>query len=284
MPSSQLVGMSQHIKRLEEIAEKCGEKKKKQEETKDGFVKTKANMYRMLEVLRENIRNRQAIQKAHGNCVEAIEKGVRIREQLAALDSMLPKLQEIHKKQANKTRTFTREEIGARYQDIRMLKRHIDEARSVFLGNGDEESGLAPLPDVDGLEKGPRATLFGNASGLRDAARVDTQRDLNDEEAGAMARFKNRDDQFDAMLDEISLTIDRLNPLAQQIGQTAQRQQLLAEDITESADKAEDDLRQMNVRLHQVMEYEKGTTFFCRMILICTLLGMGGFVFNQLKM
>lgn len=282
MPSSQLHGMAQHIKRLEEIAEKCGEKKKKQEETKDGFVKTKATMYRMLEVLRENIRNRQSLQKAHGNCVEAIEKGVRIREQLAALDKMLPKLQEIHKKQANKTRAFTREEVGARYQDIRMLKRHIDEARSAFLGNADEESGLG---DLDGpLQQGPRATLFGN-QGLRAAANAgDAQRDLTDEESGAMARFKDRDQQFDAMLDEIALTVDRLNPLAQQIGNAAQRQQLLAEDVTEQAEKAEEDLRQMNARLHQVMEYEKGTTFFCRTILICVLLGCAGFVFNQLKM
>jgi len=273
--------MQAHVRRLEDIAEKCGEKKKKQEETKDGFVKTKATMYRMLEVLRENIRNRQALQKAHGNCVEAIEKGVRIREQLAALDKMLPKLQELHKKQQNKTRQFTREEIGARYQDIRMLKRHIDEARSAFLGNTDEESGLA---DLDNPQQGPRATLFGNSHGLRDAARGDERRDLNDEEEAAMAKFKDRDQQFDAMLDEISLTIDRLNPLAQQIGQTAQRQSLLAQDITDSAEKADDDLRQMNARLHQIQEYEKGTTFFCRTILICVFLGCAGFVFNQLKM
>lgn len=286
MPTAVLKGINVHIKTLETIAEKCGEKKKDDKPAvKDDFQQTKATMYRMLEVLRENIRERQALQKNRGSAgsYEVIEKGVRIREQMQSLERYLPKLQEIHRKQQNKTRTFSKEELQKRYQDIRVLKRCIDEVKCSFQGNTD----LPDLPEgeIDASGGGnscPRATLFGN-SALRAAGNAsDSKRDLTDEEAGAMDRFKNRDAMFDNMLDEISLTVDRLKPIAEQIGTSAQRQQLLAEDIRENAEKAEDDLRSMNVRLHEVMQYEKGTTFFCRFFLIMILMACLGFLYNQI--
>ena len=61
---------------------------------------------------------------------------------------------------------------------------------------------------------------------------VESERDLNQDEHAAIQRWKKRDADFDDLLDQIGLVCDRLNPMAQQMGETAQRQGVIADELT----------------------------------------------------
>lgn len=291
--SSVLLGISKYEKILEDIAEACGEgkAKKKEAESKDEFIRTKKAIYQMLTTLRTNIRERQAHQKRHGNSHESIERGLRIREQIKQLEKTLPKLQEVHRKQQQKTlfknKKLTVEEIEERFQDIRIVKRQLEEAKQWFAqGNAPdlaaEEGGGLGLGDAD-----LRIELFGSkaeGSGAAGVAAVDKSgRGLNEDESTAMDRWKQKDAEFDQLLDEIGDIADRLNPLAQKIGAAAERQSIMAQEVIRKTDKAEADVRNLNVRIRNVMNYQKNTTFFCQLMLGIALLTGFGYAYAKLK-
>merc|ERR1712084_751 len=77
----------------------------------------------------------------------------------------------------------------------------------------------------------PNASLLG----LRDIARAsdeDARRGLTGEEEEALAAMKRRDAELDGQVAEIGTVLERLDPLARQIGAVAERQQAKAEAMT----------------------------------------------------
>ena len=59
--------------------------------------------------------------------------------------------------------------------------------------------------------------------GNRSFQKSSDNRELHADEEQAIQRWKERDENFDSMLDQIALVCDRLNPLVHQIGDAAQR-------------------------------------------------------------
>ena len=102
------------------------------------------------------------------------------------------------------------------------------EMRNILLG---ENVGS---DDENGELKGVRAMLG-------DDYIVENDRDMNSAERDAVDRWKKRDGDFDDLLDQIGLVVDRLNPMAQQMGETAQKQSVIAQELTHKSEKAEDD-------------------------------------------
>lgn len=273
--SSQLHGIDKYIKTLEAIAQECGEKIAKDLEPKDEFLRTKQRLYELLEQVRSDLRDRQLLLKKRGNCYESIQKGHRVRQGLDELRRSLPKLQELHKRAQGKRNAKTsKEELQARFQDIRMLKKHVDEVQELF-------NGLAA-----GDSSGPEVSLLG----LRDTARVlapasgeDARRALTSEEEEALAGMRRRDAELDKQVGEIGSVVERLDPLARQIGVTAERQRLRAEAMQSDVEKAEQDVEQLNKRITEVMKYQRNTNFCCQLVLIVALLCCVGVVYQQVK-
>eukprot|EP00931_Biecheleriopsis_adriatica_P028284 TRINITY_DN16888_c0_g1_i1.p1 TRINITY_DN16888_c0_g1~~TRINITY_DN16888_c0_g1_i1.p1 ORF type:complete len:281 (+),score=86.79 TRINITY_DN16888_c0_g1_i1:41-883(+) len=278
--ATQLQGIGDFVRRLEKIAEDCGEKKASEDQPKDEFLRLKQRIYTLLEQARSDITDRQSLLKKRGNCYETIQKGHAVRQALDELKQAMPKLQTLHKKAQNKRGAKSRkEELQARYQDIRVLKRHVDELNELFLSGQDVESSYVT----------PRATLLGKApgagGGLRDSARAnpdDARRDLTTDEEDALAAMKRRDAELDKQADEIGLVLNRLDPLARQIGVTADRQRLKAESLHGDVDQCEADLEALNKRVSEVIKYEKNTNCCCQIMLSVALLCCVGFVFQQL--
>lgn len=278
MPT-QLQGIQTFVRRLEKIAEACGQKPPKEAESKDEFVRTKQRIYTLLEEVREDIHERQLLLKRRGNCYEAIQKGHTIRQHLDELKHALPKLQELHKRDQGKRNANARkEEIQARYKDIRILKKHVDEVHELFHNcasgaDGPAGAGLAA--------SNARAQLFG----LRDTARCseeDARRLLSAEEEEALSTMKRRDAELDQQVGDIGQVIERLDPLARQIGVSAERQRQRAEAMTEDVSKAERDMEALSKKITEVMRYEQNTNWCCQLVLGIVLLCCIGFVFQQL--
>lgn len=281
MPS-QLHGIDAFIQRLEKIAEECGDKPPKDAESKDEFVRTKQRVYTLLDQVREDVHSRTTLLRQRGNCYESIQKGHSIRQNLEELKGCLSKLQELHKRtQGKRNSNLRKDELQARYKDIRVLKKLVDEAHELFMQSN---SGAEGLQGSSGLgSSNPRAQLFG--AGLRDLARAsdeDARRLLSSEEEEALASMKRRDQELDQHVGQIGLVIERLNPLAQQIGATAQRQRERAEAMTDVVTKADQDMQALNKKITEVMRYERNTNCCCQLVLGIALLCCAGFVLQQL--
>jgi len=277
--SSQLHGITEFIKRLERIAEECGEKPAKEAEPKDEFLRTKQRMYLLLETVRDNVHERQSLIKKRGNCFETIQKGHAIRQHLEELNKAYLRLQELHKRAQGKRNAGARkEEHQARYKDIRILKKHKDEVNELFIScnSGIDASACA----MGGSAGGPQATLLG----LRGAAHgeEDSRRLLSAEEQDALDSMKRRDAEIDQHVGELGKVVERLDPLAREIGSAADRQRLKAESMGQDVERAEQDMEALNKKITEVMKYEKNTNCCCQMVLLVALLCCVGFVFQQL--
>eukprot|EP00439_Symbiodinium_sp_Y106_P008719 s5896_g1.t1 len=77
----------------------------------------------------------------------------------------------------------------------------------------------------------------------------DTKRNLTSQEEDALAAMKRRDEDIEKQIEELGQAVGRLDPLARQIGQTAERHRLRAEALGAEVDKTEGDIQQLN-RLH----------------------------------
>ncbi|CAE7945289.1 unnamed protein product, partial [Symbiodinium sp. KB8] len=150
-----------------------------------------------------------------------------------------------------------KEELQARYQDIRVLKRHVDELNELFQRSQNEAIGQETAP-----------TTLGKSLGLRDLGRAseeDTKRNLTSQEEDALAAMKRRDEDIEKQIEELGQAVGRLDPLARQIGQTAERHRLRAEALGAEVDKTEGDIQQLNRRVNEVMRYEKNTHCCCQL-------------------
>jgi len=273
---SLLPGITEYVKKLEKIAQDCGDKPVTREAAleKDEFLRVKKRVYVLLEETREAIQERSTLLKRRGNCHETITKANTIRQNQDELKRSLPKLQELHKKAQNKRgASRQKEELQARYKDIRVLKRHADEVADLWASN----SG--------GAENHSERLLGSREETVIGRARTeDTRRALSAEEEEALATMKKRDLELDDHIGEIGLIIDRLDPLARQIGLTAEQQRLKAEAITGDVEKADQDLLAMNTSIEKVMKYEKNTNCVCQMMLLLVFLCCLGFVLHQLDL
>jgi len=267
--------MSDLIRRLEAIADACDEKARKDAaHEKDEFLRVKRRVYTLLESSRSDIHDREALLKKRGNCFETIQKGHSIRQSLDELRQSMPRLQELHKKaQGKRSAGRKQEELQARYKDIRILKRHVDEVHDLFLRSSVEgASGSEPAAQLLGL----RSAAYAPASG------ENSRRTLTDEEKTAFEHMKRRDEELDKEVAELGLVVERLDPLARQIGVSADHMRQRADNMNEDVAQAEKDMQLLNKKITEVMRYEKNTNGCCQMVLCIALLCCVGFVFNQI--
>lgn len=276
--SSAVAGIEQYVKRLEEIAEACGEKPKKDEVQKDEFLRHKQKCYQLLEDVRETVVARQQLMKKRSNCYETIQKGHMIRNQLDDLKKLQLRMQELHKKAQGKwSASKKQDELQDRYQVMRLLKRQTDEANELFLsgqvadGGGLRDAGNA----VNGHDRAPTASLLGMASD------ADKRRELSLEEEGVIQDIRKRDQELDQQVADLGSVVERLGDIAGNIGATADRQKIRAEALLSDVEKADGDLKQLNKRVAEVIQYEKNTNFFCQMVLGICLLCCVGFIMQQ---
>lgn len=274
MPS-QLHGIRNLVKSLEKIAAECGEKPVKEPEPKDQFLALKTRMCGMLEDVRNLIHERGILLTKRGNCQETIEKGHKIRTLLDELKRSLPTLQELHKKALKKRGAAQRsEELQNRYQDIRVLKRQIDEAHELFLtcNVGDAGRDVAGVMSMD-------STLFGRSEKTIGA----TNRQMSEDEKRDLEKMRQRDQGLDQHADEVLKTVGNLREIATEIGSSATRTREKADGISTDVDKATDDLKTMNKKLTEVMRMQRNTECCCYLVLGVVLLCCVGFVFQQLQ-
>uniref|UniRef100_A0A0G4I743 t-SNARE coiled-coil homology domain-containing protein n=1 Tax=Chromera velia CCMP2878 TaxID=1169474 RepID=A0A0G4I743_9ALVE len=282
---SAIRGIDELMTRLERVEIETGVKQKEgqqpeQPQIKDDFLRLRAIMYDNLGETLEAIKERHNIQKRKGNCVEAVQKGAFVKEQLKKLDLDFVKLHDIYRKQSTQKRKFSEEEMKKRFEDMQDLKRRIEEAKMTFRNAGGVKSqDLKTITEMRrqmNLEAGN--TGKGAGAGVRREAE-----EVTEEDKKTMQRWKERDEDFDRQLGLIGEGADRIKEVGQRIGDLADQQNAAVTELHGDADQAQGEINELNIKIKKVMDSQKNTTFFCRIILIVVLIALLGFLFTRLK-
>jgi len=285
MPHTALPGLAGLKQKLEKIQVECGEGEDKNggggEKEKDDFIRLKDQAYQMLGILREKIRHRLTTLKQRGNNVETIQLGVRIQSMIKDMENMFPKLHSVVQKQAAgglMRKRLSPEEVESRYNDIAALKRHLDEAKRSHQSNRELDESELDQAWSGSNQKEERDNLLGGAN-----IKVDnTDRDMTEDESALVNRFAARDKEFDNILNDISAEVDALGEHANRIGEAADRQNVIINELSRKGEEAHDGVKDLQGRIKDIMEQDQNSTFCCRIIMILVLLGVIGIILQKL--
>lgn len=277
--SHEMKELNSLLVRVEKIEKDClpgKDKKDAIEEIEDEFLRTKALMYTNIHECKELVRERHEMQKKHGNNVETIKKKAQITDQLRSLEIDMKSLQEAYRKQTKMKKKFNQQELDNRFQDIQVLRRLIDELTN--LASNTNQYGGTEIKTLTEI----RAEAAERGEGRFGPEGAAPYEEPSDEDKATMARWKERDAEFDKQLDLIGQGVDRLGEIAVQIGEKADEQKELITQLHHDADIASDDLVELNARVKKIMGDSMGFNCCCKVILAIILIVLIGIAISMI--
>lgn len=139
----------------------------------------------------------------------------------------------------------------------------------------DTSSFFKNMPEAGAQGAGGAATGGGASSG---AAEVE----LTDMQNQSLAQIKARDKQFDDILDQIGLAIERAGEQAKAIQDETQKQHAMLDNLEENLEKTRDKMTSVNISMKKSLEDSgAGLERFCTNCICCIiLLGVVGLIIN----
>ena len=235
--------------------------------------------------------------KQNGTSHEVIQLTSQIRVLELKMKEDLIQLKEIYRKQCdgsafvftgNNSRP-TPDELSARYEAMDKIAYQMEEARKAFRTGQEIEGEYDQAKIRQQLLNDPAATASGSRrSSIPGEGSSILQKDLrtgemDDEEKEAMNRWSERERKLDEELLHVSVAVDRLKPLAQEMNAAGQKQEKMISAITSRVDKATANLRGINIRLRKFIDTNRKSTFIFRIVLILVLLGLGVYIYMKAK-
>jgi hypothetical protein len=291
LKGSTLGGMNDLLRRLEEIEVHClgkAEGKLESLDEKDKFLTLKASMNRDLAEMKGKIYERRDIMKKEGTTHDVIQLTSQIRVLELKLKEDLIQLKDIYRKQCDGTVfIFTGgskpgpEELSQRYEAMDKVAFQMEEARKAFRTGQDMNTDYNAEKLRNHLV--PNSGSPSGSAGSAILTKQFREGELDDEEKDAMNRWTEREQRLDRELEDVSIAVDRLKPLAQEIHATGQKQERMIDMINERADKAAANLRGLNLRLKKFIDTNRRSTFIFRIVLILILLGLGAYIYVKAR-
>jgi hypothetical protein len=247
---------------MTELPKACPE----QNDKVDDFLRARGQVCRLLDEgcdgivqLRMLTASGQPRDASTGN---ALRLECMVPEKFELLDLSLPRLQKLLQtsqdrgvpRSATVGRASKLLESQAQYQDLRALKRRVDEAKREFaglrLGTTVCDSCTSQhryFSDMGCAETGATHT---------DAtpSNMTTWRVLTAQDQHAFNEMRRRDVEIDDQLAQVGGTVDRLTLLARQTGASAARQKAKAERCLVDADNAQLEISTLNARIRRQLQ------------------------------
>ena len=288
---STLGGMNDLLRRLEDIETKCLGKSEGKVETldsKDKFLALKASMNRDLADMKGKIYERRDIMRKEGTTHEVINLTSEIRVLELKLKEDLIQLKDIYRKQCDGSVFIftgnskpTPEDLSQRYDAMDKIAFQMEEARKAFRTGQDMDADYETEKLRAQLVK--PGDIAANSGGTSILTKEFRDGELDDEERDAMNRWSEREKKLDQELADVSIAVDRLRPLAEEIQATGKKQERMIEMINARADTATANLRGLNLRLRKFIDTNRRSTFIFRIVLILILLGLGVYIYMQVS-
>jgi hypothetical protein len=234
--------------------------------------------------------------KQNGTSHEVIQLTSQIRVLELKMKEDLIQLKEIYRKQCdgsvfvftgNNSRPSP-EELSARYEAMDKIAFQMEEARKAFRTGQEVEADYDQARVRQQLLNDPATASGSRRSSIPGEGSSILQKELrtgemDDEEKEAMNRWSERERKLDEELLHVSVAVDRLKPLAQEMNAAGQKQEKMISAITSRVDKATANLRGINLRLRKFIDTNRKSTFIFRIVLILVLLGLGVYIFMKAK-
>lgn len=286
-----LGGLSELMNRLGQIEESClGTRQGADDgggpDKSDKFLQLKYFITQDLTEYKMKIHDRFQLQKTAGASVEVISLSAQIRHLDGELTKNLEKLKEVYRKQCDGSffifsRSNTdQKELSERYAQLSNIAAQVEEARKAWRTNQDADTGESPTNNARSKVLGSKAK---SSIEEKPKQKVLRQGELDEHEKEALDRWKEADQKLDVEIDEVGHVVDRLRPIADEIGLQSQKQEKMLAMIKTRAERASQGIRQVSIRLRQIVDTERKSTFACRVVLVLVLLGLGIWIYERSK-
>jgi len=259
------------MRKLQKIQDECVEKQalvEQNNENIDEFTRIKKKVAFELNEVRKLIKERDELELSTAGTRHTVEASHNIRKKLKDAKAEAQNLDALQKKERakfekkNKSNPEKEAQIENREELVGLVFQHIKEVESLnnrkhgdsaFMSSGAEnkDATITELPNID------------------------------DE---GFQLLRRNDAQLDKMLDVVSDSVAGLKEIAIEMGKEAEAQGVMMDALDSKVDKVNDELENLNTRMRKALEsIRKGDRFIIDIILLCVLLGIGGYIYSLVK-
>jgi len=258
------------MRKLEKIQNECVEKKGLVADTDDKtdeFTRLKKKVAAELNEVRQLIKNRDELELSTSGTRHTVEASHNIRAQIKGIKSDAQTLDALQKKEKakyekkNKTVPEKEAQIENREELVGLVFQHIKEVESLNNRKHGDSSFGGQTESSD-----PTITELPN---------------IDDE---GFQLLRRNDAIIDKHLDDIAGSVGVLKEMATEMGKEAELQGVMLDKLDGKVDDVNDQLENLNVRMRKALEsVRKGDRFIIDIILLCVLLGIGGYIYSLVK-
>jgi len=260
------------MRKLQKIEDECVEKRKQVEqvdENMDEFTRIKKKIAYDMAELRKMIKERDELELSNSGTRHTVEASHNIRKLVKDVKMEAQNLDALQKKEEAKFRKKNKEnpekeaQIENRIELVSLVFQHIKEVEAL----NNRKHGDSAFMGAGGAEnRDPTITELPN---------------IDDEGFQVLRR---NDAKIDKYLDDISGSVNVLGEMAREMGKEAELQGVMLDNLDNKVDIVNDQLENINHRMRKALEnLRKGDRFIVDIILLCVLLGIGGYIYSMFK-
>eukprot|EP00164_Ancoracysta_twista_P001392 GFYU01001814.1.p2 GENE.GFYU01001814.1~~GFYU01001814.1.p2 ORF type:complete len:277 (-),score=105.05 GFYU01001814.1:110-940(-) len=274
--------MNDLMRRLRVIEAECSPvdkgKGKEKLSSVDEFARTKKDLAFELKEIRQQIAERDELFAKQVKSAQVVALSQNIRNRIKAVKEEGEKLKDLQRKETNKKgkNALPGETLARREEQTDLVFKHIEEVE--YLEKKRHTGG--------GGEKGAadRKALF--AGGVAVARpKPPTETDLQDiDVTEGLKELQEMERAQDGILDDISRGVLNLKEQALVQQTELKKQHVMIDELDKDVDKAKAHLDNINTKMKSTLEnIRKGRSFMVDFILLCFLLGLGGYIYNMVR-
>ncbi|KAJ5076653.1 SNARE protein [Anaeramoeba ignava] len=258
-------------------------------ENYDDFTKLKKGIAVDVKEIRESIaRRNDLLETTNPDNVEAIQLSSSIRKKIGEVKEKAIELDELQKlgyKKPKKDKKKKKQQQNEDSEDIELEDVNENRAEIVELVN----AHIKECEDWDKQRYKPQTKYGNNLTSNSHSARVNIhsplQTELNDiDTAQKMQLIRQKDNQIDADLDEISHGVGHLKEIALTMSEEVDKQNVMLDEVTTKVDNTTEHLENINKKLRRVIsEAKSADKIVCYIILLVLLLGILGYIYKLAK-
>jgi len=264
--------------------------KKKPKKAVDEFAEKKDEIQKELKQIRKDLKERDELVQRSAQSRPAVEAAAKVRSAIGSVREDAEILSQIQIKQAKKVKKAESEMIVAhRKEVVDLIFKHIEELERLEKNRPlAQEEGRTSLFGKKKEPKSSGATTYitndTTSKGFQGGSYVPAEGGLLPDIEEGLKKLEQKNKIIDDQLEEIEAGVLALKELANQMNTQLDTQNVMIQDISTDADKANAHLRDTNLRLKNALDkVRKGDRFIMDFILIIILLGIGTYIYNQLK-
>ena len=271
------------IRRLLEVEEKLGGKKKLEEGKGDEFDRIRTTILENIHTIRQR-QNELTKKKDAGKSrtADLVRLRIEIQETMRSTDGLIEALKKILKTQQKNPKIMQAEKdskaqlcakLETLYQDMR------DEIEGKEVGK--RERQIEEMKDKEQADKAD-LTGFGGVSRAQDFRHELKQ--LHEDEDQKLKEWREFDNKLDSKLEDINILLDNIKDQAVEQGEKMKNINKLADKVNKQIDLTTKKLDSENERLKDLVKKYRAPSRFCLdMILFLLIIGMIGLMVNMLR-